>query len=98
MANPEFVKLRETKDQRLGHLVEEFGEVLSAIGKIMSFGYDSVNPLLPVEQQETNIDWLLRELDDAELAIRRLREKIAREQRASLIVAEIAHSNGGLPV
>jgi hypothetical protein len=110
MANEQFVKMRKTKDQRLGHLVEEFGEVLAAIGKIMSFGWYSVNPLLPPEEQEANIDWFLRELDDAELAIRRLREKIAEEASVfaaaetdfatsdfyeDLATVERAHDSGG---
>lgn len=57
---------------RLGHVVEECGEVLAAIGKSQRFGLDSVNPLLPAEERETNRDWLKRELVDLKQAIARL--------------------------
>ena len=60
----------------LAHLVEECGEVLAAAGKCQRWGMDSVNPELPAEQQETNRDWLLRELADLEGAIIRLRVQL----------------------
>lgn len=60
----------------LAHLIEECGEVLAAAGKIgdvlaaagktVRFGFNSVNPLIPVEERETNADWLLREMDALE--------------------------------
>ncbi len=49
-------------DKCLAHVVEECGEVLAAAGKTQRWGPHSVNPLLPVEQQETNINWLRREI------------------------------------
>ncbi len=54
---------------RLGYLVEECGEVLSGVGKSIRWGLDSVNPEIPISEQETNRDWILRELEDLELAI-----------------------------
>jgi len=57
------------KGDALGRLVEECMEVCLAAGKTVRFGYDSVNPLLPVERQETNEDWLKREIADLEAAI-----------------------------
>lgn len=70
MAHEEF---RPTDLQgALAHLIEECGEVLAAAGKIgnvlaaagktVRFGFDSVNPLIPVEERETNAAWLLREM------------------------------------
>lgn len=59
----------------LGHLIEECGEVIAAAGKTVKFGWRSVNPTLPKAQQETNEDWLFRELDDLEGAIKRLRRE-----------------------
>lgn len=59
-----------TRQQKLGYLIEECGEVMAATGKTLRWGLESTNPELPPEQQETNRDWLLRELDDLELAIR----------------------------
>lgn len=62
--------------QALSRLVEEAGEVLAAAGKTQRFGLDSVNPLLPIEQQETNRDWLKRELSDLKDAISKLESQI----------------------
>lgn len=63
------------------HLVEEFGEVLAAYGKLMRFGPYSVNPEDPeliAGKKETNIAWFRRELGDVEAAIVRLRAEITR--------------------
>lgn len=59
--------------QALAHLVEEAGEMLAAAGKTLRWGPQSVNPELPPEQQETNIDWLNREIADVEQAIAEFR-------------------------
>jgi len=66
----------KTTDEKLGYLVEECGEVLSAIGKTQRWGLDSVNPDLPEDQQETNRAWILRELRDLLRAIRYVREEL----------------------
>lgn len=55
--------------EKLGYLIEESGEVLAAAGKSIRWGLTSVNPELPMEQQETNAAWLSRELLDLERAI-----------------------------
>lgn len=55
--------------QALSHVVEEMGEAIAAAGKTLRWGPQSVNPELPPEQQERNIDWLARELDDVQRAI-----------------------------
>lgn len=54
---------------KVGYLVEECGEVLAAVGKTIRWGLESVNPTLPPEQQETNRNWILRELPDLRKAI-----------------------------
>lgn len=59
----------KTPEQKLGYLVEECGEVLAAAGKALRWGLDSTNPDLPPEQQETNADWILREIGGLENAI-----------------------------
>lgn len=56
-------------DMALSHVVEECGEVIAAYGKCRRFGPLSVNPELPVEEQEMNGDWLLREIKDLQRAI-----------------------------
>jgi len=64
--------LQDGFDKQLSHVIEECGEVLAAAGKTQRWGRTSVNPLLPADQQETNQDWLWRELDDLKSAIDRL--------------------------
>ena len=66
----------KTVAQTLGYLVEECGEVLAAVGKTQRWGLLSANPELPPEKQETNRDWILRELDDLEEACFRARQAI----------------------
>ena len=63
--------------QKLAHLIEECGEVLAAAGKTLRWGLDSVNPELPQENQETNRDWLLRELLDLDIAITNVRAMLS---------------------
>lgn len=63
-------------DGRLAHLVEEAGETLAAAGKTQRFGRECVNPELPPADQETNICWLRRELDDLQRAVDRMIECI----------------------
>lgn len=66
-------------DSSLGHIVEECGEVLMAAGKGLRFGWDSVNPELPYEKQESNILWLRRELKDLRGSLDRLEKAIEEE-------------------
>lgn len=61
----------------LAHLIEECGEVLAAAGKTFRYGFDSVNPLIPADQRETNGAWLWREMEDLEMAIAALKFKMA---------------------
>lgn len=63
----------------LSHAVEEAGEFLAAAGKTGRWGLDSVNPELPPEQQETNRDWMLREITDLHGALTRLAYAISEE-------------------
>ena len=70
MSDPCFIQAGFEK--QLATLVEECGEVLAAAGKTQRWGRDSVNPLLPKDQQETNEVWLKRELADLKGAIQRL--------------------------
>lgn len=71
---PEYMP--KTFEQKMGYLVEECGEVLSAVGKTQRWGLDSVNPELPEEKQERNRDWLTRELKDLKRAIKFIKESI----------------------
>jgi hypothetical protein len=64
--------------QMLAHVVEECGELQAALGKTLRWGLDSVNPELPVSEQETNEDWVLRESWDVLNAIVMLRRELHR--------------------
>lgn len=68
----------QSVQQALGYLVEECGEVLAAAGKTQRWGLNSVNPELPPDEQETNREWLLRELPDLSRAIRIVRAFVRR--------------------
>lgn len=77
MSDPRFLQSGFAK--RLSHLIEECGETLAAAGKLQRWGPDSVNPLLPPDQQETNLRWLQREMVDLRGAMDRLDESIELE-------------------
>lgn len=71
-----FNKLTEAQAERIALLMEECGEVVKAAAKILRHGYESVNPTIPVpddERPETNRDALERELGDLICAVRNLR-------------------------
>lgn len=71
-------KPRDT-DSKIGYLIEECGEVLSACGKSVRWGLDSFNPELPPEKQEQNGEWILRELKDLKRAIRYVSKALKEE-------------------
>jgi len=54
--------------ERLSYLAEECGEVLAAAGKSLRFGLESYHPN-PLLAQESNAEWLARELKDLKVAI-----------------------------
>lgn len=67
MTDPRY--MRPGLDFAVGKAIEECGEVCAALGKTLRWGWYSVNPELPQEQQEPNIDWVRREIDDAVTAL-----------------------------
>ena len=70
MSDPRY--LQDGFDKRLSHFSEECGEALAAAGKTQRWGVWSVNPTLPLAEQETNLSWLRRELADVRQAMDRL--------------------------
>lgn len=59
----------KTVDDTIHHIIEECGECIKEYGKIQRFGKENYNPLLPIEQRETNIKAFERELKDLEILI-----------------------------
>lgn len=70
MSDPRF--LQDGFDKMLSHAIEECGEFIAAAGKLQRWGPNSTNPLLPVEQRETNLEWVAREMQDVREAFDRL--------------------------
>lgn len=66
--------------QKYGYLIEECGEVMHATGKLLRWGEQSVNHELTEDLQVTNRDWLLRELDDLEGAMKRVRDMLEKSK------------------
>jgi NTP pyrophosphatase (non-canonical NTP hydrolase) len=52
------------EQERLVRLMEEAAEVQQACAKVLRWGWERVNPTVPVKKQETNREYLGRELDD----------------------------------
>lgn len=63
----------KTQRQALAHLAEELAEAMTAAAKALRFGPECVNPELPPDQQETNAEWLDREMQDVARAWEALR-------------------------
>lgn len=74
----------KTDREKIGYLIEECGEVLQACGKSLRWGLESSNPELSPEERETNREWLARELNDLQRAMRFAREVIDSEDVGDL--------------
>ena len=74
-----FNDLTVGEDERLALLLEEAGEVIQAIGKILRHGYESTHP----DGGPTNRESLERELGDMAAAIHMMTER--RDLNASFI-------------
>ncbi len=59
-----------------GKAIEEAGEFLAAMGKTQRWGWHSVNPELSPNQQETNEDWVRREIADLRGALDNLEREL----------------------
>lgn len=71
-----FNNLTEKEAELLALLAEECGEVVQAVGKVLRHGYDSVNPLLAVPDDEnpvTNQMLLEKEIGHIICAMRKMR-------------------------
>ena len=63
----------------VGKAVEELGELGAALGKTLRWGWTSVNPELPPGEQETNLLWVRREIQDVRGALENLERELAKE-------------------
>ena len=79
--------MRPGLDFAVGKAVEELGELQSALGKTIRWGWDSVNPELAPDQQETNQAWVLREIDDVRDALDNLTKEITERSRRKIVEA-----------
>lgn len=69
--------LPKDRNGRLFRLIEEMGELNAALGKAGRWGMSSVNPELPEDQQETNAEWIMREIEDVEQALAAVKVDVA---------------------
>lgn len=72
---PEYVP--QTLTQKMGYLIEEAGELQSAIGSALRWGLNSFNPEIPKEERVTNRQWILDEIHDVERGIGYMKAEIA---------------------
>lgn len=69
----------KTPEQAVAHLLEELSEAATAAAKGLRFGLLSVNPELPLADQESNFVWLRREMSDVARAYRALGKLLENE-------------------
>lgn len=60
----------------VGKAIEELGEFGAALGKTLRWGWDSVNSELPPKDQETNQNWVRREIADVRGALDNLEKEM----------------------
>lgn len=67
MTDPKY--MRAGLDFARGKAIEELGELLAALGKSIRWGWHSANPELAPHLQETNEQWVRREMADVRGAL-----------------------------
>lgn len=77
MTNPKY--MRPGLDFARGKAIEELGELQAALGKSLRWGWHSVNPELLPPDQETNVAWVRREMDDVRGALDNLERELDKE-------------------
>lgn len=80
MTDPRY--MRPGLDFARGKAIEELGELQAALGKSLRWGWCSVNPELPLEQQKSNFLWVKREIADVRHALDNLEHWMEREADA----------------
>jgi hypothetical protein len=64
-----FNELADAETERLALLMEEMGEAIQMVGKILRHGYESFDPNIPRHQTMTNRQYLELELGDVRQAM-----------------------------
>jgi len=77
--------MRTGLDFARGKAVEELGELQAALGKSLRWGWNSVNPELPEAKQETNAQWVFREMADVRGALDNLEKEMIEIQSFNLV-------------
>jgi len=77
MTDPKY--MRRGLDFAVGKAIEECGELCAALGKTLRWGWQSVNPELPKDQQEMNASWVWREIKDVEAALENLKYEMTQQ-------------------
>lgn len=80
MSDPKY--MRPGLDFARGKAIEEAGELIAALGKSMRWGWESVNPEIPVHQRETNANWVRREMADLRGALDNLEMEMSEKLTA----------------
>lgn len=68
--------MRPGLDFARGKAIEELGELQAALGKSLRWGWTSVNPELPPNEQEPNHAWVKREIADVRHALANLEKEM----------------------
>lgn len=63
----------------VGKAVEELGELQSALGKTLRWGWSSANPELPRQDQVPNVSWVRAEIADVRGALDNLEREMDKE-------------------
>ena len=77
MTDPRY--MRPGLDFARGKMIEELGELQAALGKSLRWGWTSVNPELPRNEQETNVAWVRDEMRDVRDALDNLERELDKE-------------------
>lgn len=77
MTDPRY--MRPGLDFARGKAIEELGELQAALGKSLRWGWESANPELPVDERETNVAWVRREMADVRGALDNLAKELDRQ-------------------
>ena len=77
MTDPRY--MREGLPFAVGKAVEELGELQSALGKTLRWGWFSSNPELPPEKRIVNAQWVKQEIADVREALDNLEREMSKE-------------------